>query len=78
MYTVAAVVLEQLTFAECQLHKDIVMEVAANAMKDDKPARVGVLYDFEVRSHWANEMAKLGRKFVLGDHVKVKCFLMAV
>ena len=50
----------------------------ANAMKDDKPARVGVLYDFEVRSHWANEMAKLGRKFVLGDHVKVKCILMAV
>ena len=67
----AAVVLEQLTFAECQLHNDIFMEVAANAMKDDKSAKVGVLYDFEVRSHWANEMAKLGKKFVLSEHVKV-------
>lgn len=47
------------------------MEVAANAMKDDKSAKVGVLYDFEVRSHWANEMAKLGKKFVLSEHVKV-------
>ena len=29
------------------------MEVAANAMKDQKPARVAVLYDLEVRAHWA-------------------------
>ena len=70
-YAIAAVVCEQLTFAECQLHKEVIMEVAANAMKDQRPARVAVLYDLEVRAHWANEMAKLGKKFVLSDHVKV-------
>ena len=64
-YTVAAVVCDQLSFAECQLHKEIVMEAAANAMKDHKPAKVGVLYDLEIRSHWANETAKLGKRVIL-------------
>ena len=38
-YTIVAVVCDQLTFAECQLHNEIVMEAAANAMKNQKPAR---------------------------------------
>ena len=70
--TIAAVVCDQLTFAECRLHKEIVMEAATNAMKDHKLAKVGVLYVLEVRAQWANEMAQLGKKFVQSEHVKVQ------
>ena len=46
-YTVAAVALDQLSFAQCQVHKDVVMEVAAGEAKNGGSAAIGVYYDAE-------------------------------
>ena len=69
-YTVAAVALDQLSFAQCQVHKDVVMEVAAGEAKNGGSAAIGVYYDAEVRAFWADQIAKRGTKFNLEEHVQ--------
>ena len=48
-YTVAAVALEQLSFADCIRHKAVVMDVATTEAKEDGNAVLGVFYDIEAR-----------------------------
>ena len=48
-YTVAAVALEQLTFADCIRHKAVVMDVATTEAKEGGNAVLGVFYDMEAR-----------------------------
>ena len=48
-YTVAAVALEQLSFADCIRHKAVVMDVATTEAKEGGSAVLGVFYDIEAR-----------------------------
>ena len=48
-YTVAAVALEQLSFADCIRHKAVVMDVATTEAKEGGNAVLGVFYDMEAR-----------------------------
>ena len=48
-YTVAAVALEQLSFADCIRHKAVVMDVATTEAKEGGNAVLGVFYDIEAR-----------------------------
>ena len=75
-YTVAAVALGQLTFADCVLHKAIVMEVAATEARDGGNPVLGVFYDADARAFWADEAAKLGDRFSISDCLKASGFLV--
>ena len=45
----AAVALEQLSFADCIRHKAVVMDVATTEAKEGGNAVLGVFYDMEAR-----------------------------
>ena len=48
-YTVAAVCLGQMSFADCIHHKGVVMDVATTEAKEGGEAMLGVFYDSEAR-----------------------------
>jgi hypothetical protein len=77
-YTVAAVALEQLSFADCVRHKAIVMEVATTEAREGGNPMLGVFYDAEARAFWADEAAKLGDLVSISSKLEASRFLVWV
>jgi hypothetical protein len=77
-YTVAAVALGQLSFADCVRHKAIVMEVATTEAREGGNPMLGVFYDAEARAFWADEAAKLGDLVSISSKLEASRFLVWV
>jgi len=60
-YALAAVVLEQMSYAQAMRYKKVIMEVALTAKADDKGPFLGVLYDELIRLFSVHRFNACGR-----------------